>query len=265
LEAVLEYGEGSQLACAHVFNPWFSALGTVSGGRTLREVFGEQALRLLAVETGLTSTPLMCRRVSSLDRHTLFSCSDAHSLQNLGRECTLLEIEPSFNALMAAIKTGGNRKILGTLKFPVERTRYFRNRCGACKESFDGENCPVCGRPLVKGSRDRLQSVADREAPLSEPDAPPFCELLPLGHLLADLLRVGPDSKTVGAFYLRMVQNLGHERFILTEATQEDVSRVSTPQIARAVVQQRTISPTQRIFHEETLNPNETQLSLGLD
>jgi PHP family Zn ribbon phosphoesterase len=237
----------------------------VSGGRTLQEVFGEQALHVLAVETGLTSTPLMCRRVSSLDRHTLFSCSDAHSLQNLGRECTLLEIEPSFSALMAAVKSGGNRKILGTLKFPVERTRYFRNRCGTCKESFDGKNCPVCGRPLVMGSRDRMQSVADREIPLPEPEAPPFCELLPLAHLLADLLQVGPDSKTVNAFYLRMVQNLGHERFILTEATQDDVSRVSTPQIARAVVQQRTASPAQRFFRAESPQPSETQLSLGLD
>ena len=67
-------------APAHVMNPWFSALGVIGGELGVDQVYGEELPRLLAVETGLTSDPAMCRRVPSLDRFGLFSCSDAHSL-----------------------------------------------------------------------------------------------------------------------------------------------------------------------------------------
>ena len=43
-----------------------------------------------AMETGLSSDPLMNRRVSVLDDYRLISNSDAHSPGNLGREATLL-------------------------------------------------------------------------------------------------------------------------------------------------------------------------------
>jgi len=265
LEAVLEHGDGSELAPAHVFNPWFSSLGTVSGARTLAGIFGDLASRLLAVETGLTSTPRMCRRLSSLDQHALFSCSDAHSLQNVGRECTVLEIEPGFSSLMSALRSGQRHQVCATLKFPLERARYFRNRCGVCSEEFDGKRCLRCGRPLVIGSRDRLEIVADREVPLIEADAPPFCELLPLAYLLADFFRMGPTSKTVGKFYARMTESLGSERFILTEATFDEISRVSLPQIARAILEQRTSVPLPQMHAPmETPCPAETQLPLGL-
>jgi PHP family Zn ribbon phosphoesterase len=265
LEAVLEHGEGTQLAPAHVFNPWFSSLGTVSGGRTLKEIFGDKVQHILAVETGLTSTPRMCRRVASLDQHSLFSCSDAHKLQNIGRECTILEIDPNYAALMAALRNGNRREVAGTLKFPLERTRYYRNRCGICEESFDDMLCPNCGRALVMGSRDRLEIVADRAEPIHKIDAPPFSELLPLSYLLAGFLRVGPDSKTVKNFYSRITQDLGHERFILTEAAYDDILRFSTPQIARAIIEQRIGTPlSARLSPTEVKRPADTQLSLGL-
>jgi len=266
LEAVLGHGDGCELAPAHVFNPWFSSLGTVSGARTLAELFGDLTSHLLAVETGLTSTPPMCRRLSSLDQHALFSCSDAHSLQNIGRECTVMEIEPGFDALMAALRSGSCRQVCGTLKFPLERTRYYRNRCGTCDESFDGKRCLRCGRPLVVGAHDRLEIIADRELPQSGADAPPFCELLPLAHLLADFFRVGPASKTVGKFYTRMTENLGPERYILTEATFDEIARISLPQIARAIIEQRTMVPLPPQYAPtETKSPDETQLPLALN
>lgn len=261
-EAVLAHDEACHLAPAHVFNPWYSTLGTTSGGRTVEEVFGELASCLLAVETGLTSTPQMCRRVSSLDRFTLYSNSDAHSLENIGRECTVLEIEPSYDALFAALRTGDPRALLRTWKFPLERTRYYLNRCGICQESFDAQKCPHCGRALVMGARDRLEIVADRSEPVFPRETPPFRELLPLADVIGELLGVKRDNASVSRLSERLVAELGHERFILTEATHEAIAQASTGQLARAIVEQRTITP--RGVPKKDDRRGDDQLSLGI-
>ncbi len=266
-EALLELDPRCRLAPAHVFNPWYSTLGTVAGGRTPEALFGDLTPRLLAVETGLTSTPPMCRRVSCLDGYTLFSCSDAHSLENLGRECTLVEpAEPGYDALMAALQSG---RIAGTLKFPVARTRYYLNRCGPCQESFDARRCPRCGRGLVAGSRDRLEEVADRASPRMPADAPPFLELLPLAHVLAEQMGVTHAAKPVLAWRERLLEALGDERRILTEASEAEIAEVATAQFARAVVRQRTVTPgpetprpAKRAGRAEA-NPEAGQLGLG--
>jgi len=262
LENVLEHDATCHFAPAHVFNPWFSSLGTVGGGPSLEALFGELTPRLLAVETGLTSTPAMCRRVSSLDRHSLFSCSDAHSLENIGRECTLVETEPNYAALFAALRPGPGQKILGTLKFPLDFTRHYRNYCGKCQGAFGGRICPQCGRPLVMGSRDRLEVVADRSEPVWPESSPPFQLLLPLAQVLAQLLSVGPDSKSVEQLYARLLAALGHERFILTEAAHDEIAQAGTPQLARAIIAQRTVTP--ELPPEKPTIPGDDQLSLGI-
>lgn len=240
LQCVLEHDPAGHLAAAHVFNPWYSALGTISGGRTIEEIFGEMAPHLQLVETGLTSTPAMCRRVASLDRRALVSCSDAHSLPNIGRECTLLDIEPGYEALFAALRDGSARSVRGTLKFPLPRTRYYLNRCGACEKSFEGQKCPRCGQRLVTGSRDRLEIIASRSEPLLPPEAPPFRQMLPLRYLLAELFGQKPDGVRVKRFEERMVNAVGAERYVLTEAPLEEIERESFPQLARAIAAQRT-------------------------
>ena len=251
-----------QLAPAHVMNPWYSAFGTVSGARTLEELFGEDAPQLLAIETGLTSTPAMCRRLSCLDRLGLFSNSDAHSLENIGRECTLLDIEPGYRAFVAALRGGSAAGVTGTIKFPLERTRYFRNRCAACEESFDGARCPRCGRRLVMGSRDRLELIADRAEPVFPPKSPPFLQILPLAYVIADLLQVARDSKAVRGWQERLVTALGHERHVLTEATEERIATVTTTQLARAIVAQRTRPPGRVVKSAREKPPDEGQLGL---
>jgi DNA helicase-2/ATP-dependent DNA helicase PcrA len=243
LEIVGELGEGCLLAPAHVFNPFFATFGTLSGGKTLTETFSELAPHVTLVETGLTSTPPMCRRLSTLDRAALFSSSDAHSLENIGRECTIIECEPDYDALFAALRGGGSGRVLRTIKFPIERTRYYRNRCLECKKSFDGERCPRCGRSLVMGARDRLELVADRREPVFPVDAPSFRMVLPLRDVLAELLGVARQTKSVDAQYFRLLNTLGTERFILMDAPEALLSDGSTPDLARRIVRQRDHPP----------------------
>lgn len=239
LDAVLGHGDDLRLAPAHLFNPWYSSLGSVSGGRTLQDVFGDGVSKLTAVEMGLTSTPLMCRRVSSLDRHALFCCSDAHSLENLGREYTVVEIEPSFTTLLDTLGAQAAGHIRGLVKFPVARALYYRNRCGVCQSSADGSKCPRCGRALAIGSRDRLEAVADRAGPKVTTDAPPCRQLFPLAFLISELIGVERNSKAVRAHYERLIEAVGDERHILNDATQEEIAEVGTLQLARRIVAQR--------------------------
>ena len=65
-----------------------------------------------ALETGLSSDPLMNRMVSQLDGYTLVSNSDAHSPAKLGREANVLDTELNYAAMKRAIETG-NRLDLG--------------------------------------------------------------------------------------------------------------------------------------------------------
>jgi DNA helicase-2/ATP-dependent DNA helicase PcrA len=239
LDLVLQHGPHCHLAPAHVFNPWYSTLGTISGSRSVGAVFGDLAPCLLAVETGLTSTPPMCRRVPSLDSFALFSCSDAHSLENIGREYTLVEIEPRYTALFTALRKGSSQDIRGTCKFPLYRTRYFLNWCGQCQDKFDARICPKCRRPLVDGSRERLEKIVNRPTPLFPAESPPFQELLPLAHLIGELIVRRRESDAVKRLVQLLVEKIGHERYILTQAHENEIADIAAPSLARAILAQR--------------------------
>lgn len=239
LALILEHGDGCELAPAHVLSPWFSTLGSMSGGHTLHEIFGDNACHLLAIETGITSTPTMCRRISALDEHALICSSDAHSPANLGREYTLLDIEPNYDSLMSALRGPTNPRLLGYVKYPCERTGYYYNYCGLCQQAQHGTTCSHCGRPLTIGSRDRTDAIADRTEPISFPHDPPFCELLPLADLIAQELGFSRESERVSRLHTRFLNEIGHERYVLTEASTEELVAVTTPAFANTITNQR--------------------------
>ncbi len=247
LQLVLEHGNDCHFAPAHVMNPYFSSLGSQARHETLEEIFGDLTPRLLAVEMGLTSIPTMCRRISSLDAHSLFACSDAHSPENIGRECTLLETEPGYAPLFAALRRGASREVLGCLKFSIHRTRYFQNWCSRCKTSYADAACPKGHGHLATGSRDWLEQIADRSQAIALPNAPRFRMYVPLRQLLAEFLQVGPKSKRVGDLHDQLLQRIGHERFILTKAPFEELARGSSEPLAHAITAQRTADPGQPI------------------
>ncbi len=61
----------------------FSALGAKSVFQSIEECYEDLVPRIFAVETGLSSDPPMNWMVSSLDKTTLLSNSDAHSLERI--------------------------------------------------------------------------------------------------------------------------------------------------------------------------------------
>ncbi len=237
---------------AHVWTPWFGALGSRSGFDALEECFGDLTPQVLAVETGLSADPPMCWRVSGLDRVALLSSSDAHGPRRLAREATLLSGELSYPGLREALRTGapvraGERaasptRLEGTLEMHPEEGRYHHDghrahgvRMTPEERAAAGGRCPVCGRPVTVGVLSRVEALADRPSGARPDGAPGHRSLVPLDELLADALGVGVGAKAVAAARGRLLDALGDELGVLTGSPLGEVEAIAGPRAAEAV------------------------------
>ena len=169
LEIILETSDRAFLIPAHIWTPWFSLLGSKSGFDSIEECFEDLTAHIFAVETGLSSDPLMNWRVSGLDGLTLVSNSDAHSPLKLGREANIFNTELSYAAIKSAIQTGDSDRFLGTMEFYPEEGKYHLDGHRKCNIRLSPEKtralegkCPVCGDPLTLGVLYRVEELADR-------------------------------------------------------------------------------------------------------
>ena len=97
---------------AHIWTPWFSVFGSKSGFNKLEECFADQTEFIYAYETGLSSDPPMNWRCSELDSLVLLSNSDAHSLANLAREATIINLsELSYTRFYNILKDREKKQI----------------------------------------------------------------------------------------------------------------------------------------------------------
>ncbi|WP_222428826.1 UvrD-helicase domain-containing protein [Denitratisoma sp. DHT3] len=239
LEVVLASGPHAYLVPAHIWTPWFSALGSQSGFDSIQECYGDLADHIFAVETGLSSDPEMNWRVSSLDGYRLISNSDAHSPAKLGREATRFDCAPDYFAMRRALETGDG--YVGTIEFFPEEGKYHMDGHRACGVCFDpvqtiahGGRCPVCGKPLTVGVAHRVEALADRKIGTPPPTAGSVTSLVPLPEMLAEILGSGVASQGVARAYDRMSAELGPDFTILGETPVEDVRRVH-PLLGEAV------------------------------
>ena len=218
LELLLEADDRAVLVPAHIWTPWFSALGAKSGFDSIDECYGDLAGHITAIETGLSSNPPMNWSLSSLDRFNIISNSDAHSPDKLGREATVFDMpDVSFDALRSALAGGdGENRILETLEFFPQEGKYHvdgHRKCGAWLgggEPGVAQKCPVCGKPFTPGVMGRVRELADR--PVSDGGQPkgganqkPYRSLVPLKEIIGEVLGVGPTSKKVAAAYDALV------------------------------------------------------------
>ena len=238
LEIVLESCPEAIYIPAHIWTPHFSLFGAFSDFETVEECFADLTPHIHAMETGLSSDPLMNRRLSMLDGYTLISNSDAHSPAKLGREANLLSCELSYPALKRAIETGEG--FHGTIEFYPEEGKYHldgHRNCRCCLEpsqtaALNGR-CPVCGRKLTIGVLHRVEALADRREPIAL--SKPFESLMPLPELLADCMGVSSASKKVSATYLELLKQLGPEFFILRECSLQMAESIAGPVVAEAL------------------------------
>ena len=118
LEITLASRPDAYLIPAHIWTPWFAALGSKSGFDSIDECYGDLAPHIFAVETGLSSDPPMNWRVSQLDRFTLVSNSDAHSPPMLGREACAFDTDLDYFAIAAGAGDGGGVSAAPSSSFP---------------------------------------------------------------------------------------------------------------------------------------------------
>ncbi|HEX5741445.1 MAG TPA: UvrD-helicase domain-containing protein [Pilimelia sp.] len=244
LEITLTASEHGYLVPAHIWTPWFAALGSKSGFDAIADCYADLADEIFAVETGLSSDPSMNWRVSSLDRYQLVSFSDAHSPPALGREATQFTAPLDFHAIRAALRTGEG--LHGTIEFFPEEGKYHADGHRACdvrqspaETRAGGGRCPGCGHPVTVGVLSRVEELADRPAGTPRPGAKPVTHLVPLAEVLGEIHGVGPRTKTVGGRLHHLVATLGPELEILTRVPVDAVARAGGELLGEAVARLR--------------------------
>ncbi|MDR7279991.1 uncharacterized protein (TIGR00375 family) [Catenuloplanes atrovinosus] len=244
LEIVLEASPDGYLVPAHIWTPWFSALGSKSGFDAIADCYADLAPHIFAVETGLSSDPAMNGRVSSLDAYQLVSNSDAHSPPALAREATVLSSALDYYSVREALRTGDG--LAGTIEFFPEEGKYHADGHRNCGINWEpsrsreaGGICPECGKGLTIGVLSRVEDLADRAPDVARPNAKRVTHLVPLAEILGEINAVGARSKTVEGQLHSLIAALGSELDILTTVPVADVTAAGGELIGEAIARLR--------------------------
>lgn len=240
---------------AHAWTPWFAVFGSKSGFNSLEECFGDLTPNIFAIETGLSSDPLMNWRLSQLDNISLVSNSDAHSLPNLGREATVFELEkPSIQNIKKALdkKTlhhstplysvqddGRKNKIAYTIEFYPQEGKYHYDGHLVCNVSMPPAEtkkhkgiCPKCKKQLTLGVDYRVSELADRVEPKKNGD---YKYIVPLQEIIADAMDQNKTSKKVQEIYESMITDLGNEFSILLDISLNKIEDFGIIELAEGI------------------------------
>ncbi|WP_433530541.1 UvrD-helicase domain-containing protein [Micromonospora sp. CA-263727] len=240
LEITLEASGDGYLVPAHIWTPWFSALGSKSGFDAIADCYADLADHVFAVETGLSSDPEMNWRVGSLDRYRLVSNSDAHSPPALAREATVFASARDYFGIRDALRTGDG--LAGTIEFFPEEGKYHADGHRLCGVNWApertreaGGRCPECGKGLTVGVLSRVEDLADRPEGYRPAHVPEVTHLIQLAEILGELNKVGPRSKKVEGKLTELVAALGAELEILTRAPLDEIGRVGGELLAEGI------------------------------
>ncbi|SHN44609.1 UvrD-helicase domain-containing protein [Cryptosporangium aurantiacum] len=244
LEITLESSPDGYLVPAHIWTPWFAALGSKSGFDAIADCYADLADHIFAVETGLSSDPAMNWRVSSLDQYTLVSNSDAHSPPALAREAHSYACELDYFAVRDALRTGDG--YAGSIEFFPEEGKYHADGHRTCGVRWqptetiaaDGK-CAVCGKPVTVGVLSRIEALADRPEGARPSGKAAFRNLVPLPEIVGEIHSVGPRSKTVTREVDGLVAALGPELDILTEIPVDQITAVGGERLGEAIARLR--------------------------
>lgn len=260
----------------HIWTPWFSLYGSKGGYDRITDCFGEYSKYIFAVETGLSSDPSMNWRIAELDSRSIVSFSDAHSLEKMGREATVLrkktkgvikQSDITYSNIMNSWVRGKEKTFeLGyTIEFYPEEGKYHytgHRNCGVVQTPEDtrkkGTLCPVCNRELTVGVMHRVEQLANRNEANYEKEEdiyrtvwlkdkkgekPPFVNLVPLLEILSEALNSGVATQAVITMYDSLISQFGSEHEVLLRAPLEKIQSLHGMTIAEGIekVRQRAI------------------------
>ncbi len=227
--AVIDASPEAILFPAHIWTPWFGALGAMSGFNSMEDAYGSAAKHISGYETGLSSDPPMNWRVSKLDNYSMISNSDAHSLPKLAREATVFDLNgQTYQELASSIK--GKKGIRMTVEFYPEEGKYHYDGHRNCKISLSPEQskrynglCPVCRRKLTIGVMHRVDDLADRSPGYAPKDSPKYVHAVPLIEIISSVTGKGQATAQVLSTYSNLIKKFGSEMNALINASTDDL------------------------------------------
>jgi uncharacterized protein (TIGR00375 family) len=243
---VFDVDENCILVPGHIWTPWFSLFGSMSGFDKIEDCFGKQTSKIFALETGLSSDPAMNWRLSALDKFSLISNSDSHSPAKIGREANVFDCELSYAAIKNALKTKDKKKFLYTIEFFPEEGKYHfdghRNcnmRLSPKETKKNNGRCPKCNRPVTVGVMNRVEQLADRNEGFMPDGAIPFKNLIPLDEIIAEARGVKKGSTAVEKDYLNYLSQCGTEFDILVKFSKEELFNKLPGRVAEGIMNVR--------------------------
>lgn len=224
---------------AHIWTPWFGVFGSKGGFDSLDEAFGDQVKHIHAIETGISSDPLMNVKIKELvDKDiSIVSFSDLHSFWpwRLGREATIfngnINLDFDYSNLINQIR---ENSFNSTIEVDPAYGKYHWDGHRPCEFvcspaqtlDLDGK-CPKCGKLLIIGVDFRVEELSKlgkKGQPVNTsifsvtipPKTKKFFRLLPLHELIAHYLETkNPNSKKVWGIYNFLINKFKTEFNIL--------------------------------------------------
>jgi uncharacterized protein (TIGR00375 family) len=250
VERVSEVSRKNVVIPAHAWTPWFGVFGSKSGFDSLRECYKDQANKIFAIETGLSSDPPMNWRLSALDGLALISNSDAHSPNpwRLGREANAFDLRRlTYPELFGAIREKDPKRFLYTVEVDPAYGKYHfsgHSRCSVSlgpRESLKvGNRCPKCGKPLTIGVLQRVEELSDRPEGYVPPGAIPYRRLLPLYEIISFATGVRRlYAKKVVQQQDALIRAFGSEFAVLLEAPADRLADAAGREVADAIIESR--------------------------
>jgi DNA helicase-2/ATP-dependent DNA helicase PcrA len=244
LEMVFDVSGRAMFIPAHIWTPWYSVFGSISGFDSIEECFGDFSEYIFAAETGLSSDPDMCRKFSGLDKITLISNSDAHSPLKVGREANVFDTSLCYNSIIAAIKRGNPEEFTGTVEYYPEEGKYYADGHRNCNMSFFPEEtdkydgiCPVCGKKITIGVLHRIQKLSGKS---KKKAATPGClKTIPLLEILSEIFQLNPGSKKIMLCYNKLLEKFGPELYILNFIEIDELRNSGIILLAEAIERMR--------------------------
>jgi len=248
VDMMISISKDIEIIPAHIWTTHFSLMGDYNKFTRIEDCFKENTKYIHALETGMSSTPAMNWRLSSLDKFQLVSFSDSHSYWpwRLGREATIFDIkELTYKNIIKAIRTGDG--LNSTIETPPEYGKYHFSGHRNCnlslnpKESLQKNGvCPKCNQRLTIGVAERIEGLADRPDGYKPVNAKPFVRLMPLSELISAVYNIKQIySKNIWNIYNKLISRFGNEFNVLLNADEKDLLEVVDKKLVNIILLNR--------------------------
>ncbi len=246
VKIILDISYDCLIVPAHAWTPWFSIFGANSGFDSIEECFGEMSKYISVIETGLSSDPEMNWRLSSLDKITLISNSDAHSPNRIGREANAFDCELNYKDIIEALREKDRKRFLFTIEFFPEEGKYHFDGHRNCGVIFSPKQtrshkyiCPKCNKKLTIGVMHRVEELSDRPEGYIPKNAIPSIHIIPLEEIIAEATGYNVGTKAVEMEYERLIERGGSEFKILLDLSPEELISFVPPRILEGIIRMR--------------------------